>query len=370
MGSLGERLRTAREAKSITFDQASRDTSIAARYIEALETEDFSDFPGEPYIIGFLRNYSVYLDLDVQEVLSLYRAFKIQEQPIPVEQLLRTPPKLPKILITIAVILIILGAGGGVYFLVTRPPKTDAAAPVSRAPVEYTMNSESVERRFYRGDSILVPVEANHYKLELVNVGEAVTIRTPNGTSIFDLGQEASVDLNDDGAADLQITVVDFDKKNADHGVQLRLAAGGGAAAAVSAVDASVSPASVETAGSVNLAGATVIISSPNSYPFTLQSNFQGYCMFRWEILYEPNRRERKEEYFSRGDVFEKQVQNGIRIWVTNAQAAKCQIIGGSRTYAVDLGGAGEIVVAEIRWIRDDDNRYRLVLVRLEAGNS
>ena len=367
MESLGEMLRAAREAKDLSFDQVGRETNITVRYLEALEAENFSVFPGEPYIIGFLRNYGAYLDLDVQELLSLYRAFKIQEQPVPVEQLLRTPSRAPKILAFAALALLVIGAvGGGVFFLLTRPPKADAAVPQGRAPAEYTMTGDSLERRFYKGDSILIPVEANQYKLELANLGEAVTIRTPGGTVILELNQEANVDLNNDGVSDLRITVADFAKNNADMGAQLRFDMSGALMAAIVPVpDAAVPEAAVSSAG---LTGATVIFSSPNAYPFTLQSSFQGYCMFRWEILFERDRRDRNERYFQRSDELNIQAQNGIRIWASNAQAAKLQVIGGGRTAALELGAAGEVVVADIRWVRDDDNRYRLVLARLESG--
>ena len=65
--SLGDKLRTARESKGYTYSHVGRETNIAIRYIEALENEDFSKFPGEPYILGFLRNYGEYLGLDVDE---------------------------------------------------------------------------------------------------------------------------------------------------------------------------------------------------------------------------------------------------------------------------------------------------------------
>jgi hypothetical protein len=123
---------------------------------------------------------------------------------------------------------------------------------------------------------------------------------------------------------------------------------------------------STETVSSAGSVSATVIPSSPNAYPFTLQLNFQGYCMFRWEILNERDRRDRNERYFQRSDELNIQAQNGIRIWTSNAQAARFQVIGGGRTFPVELGAAGEVVVADIRWVRDDDNRYRLLLVRLE----
>ena len=86
MEALGEKLKTTREQKGFTFDQIARDTNITRRYLEALEKEDFSQFPGEPYLLGFLRNYGEYLGLDVQELISAYRTIKLQEQPIPVDR--------------------------------------------------------------------------------------------------------------------------------------------------------------------------------------------------------------------------------------------------------------------------------------------
>jgi len=367
MESLGEKLRTAREEKGLTMDQVSRETNISLRFIEALEIENFSIFPGETYITGFLKNYSARLDLDVQKMLSLYRAMKIQEQPVPVEQLLKPESKLPFILIVAAVVLVVLGAVGGIayYLLFNRTSKPAAVVPASRAPAEYVMENNSLERRVYKGDSILVPVDSKMYKLEVANLGEAVTIRTPEGSVILDLSQEASIDLSNDGVHDLRITVADFAKNNADMGVLLHLSLLDTAAVYENIPDAD--PAFVETIAVAAAASNTVIIpSTPNAYPFTLQLNFQGFCMFRWEILNERDRRDRNERYFQRSDELNIQAQNGIRIWASNAQAAKFQVIGGGRVFPVEFGLSGEVVVADIRWVRGEDNQFRLVFVRLE----
>ncbi|MDR0316077.1 MAG: helix-turn-helix domain-containing protein [Treponema sp.] len=361
MISLGEKLRTAREAKKLSHEQASRDTNIAIRYLDALEREDFSGFPGETYITGFIRNYGAYLDLDTQELLSLYRAFKIQEQPVPVEQLLRPPPKFPKIVAAIGGVLVILGIGAAVFLRLNQPPVTQEVIPVVRSPVEHIMSGDAMERRFYKGDTILVPVGTDQYKLELVNLGEVVTLRTPQRTIILELGQEVNEDLSNDSLSDLRISVADFAKNNAAMGVLLRFEM----STASSTVTQSNLPA--EASAIAEPSNATVVFSSPNPYPFTLQSSFQGYCMFRWEILFERDRRDRNERYFQRSDELNIQAQNGIRIWASNAQAAKFQVIGGGRTVPVELGGAGEVVVTDIRWVRDDDNRYRLIIARLET---
>jgi cytoskeletal protein RodZ len=357
--SLGEKLKTAREDKGISLDDAGKDTKISIRYLEALEKEDFSGFPGEAYITGFLRNYSTYLDLDVQELLSLYYALKIQEQPIPEQLLRKTPQILPKIIIGILVGLIIAGVGGRAvyYFMNRRPREPRVTAPVVRAPIEYVMDGDSFERRFYKGDSILVPAGTDQFKLELLNLGDEVTIHTPNGPVTVNLSQEATVELGDN-APELRISAMDYTVNNADMGVLLRLELGNGG---ISSSIPAITGVNAQTASSM-------IFSSPNPYPFTLQLNFQGYCMFRWEILMERDRRDRNERYFQRSDPeLNIQAQNGIRLWVSNAQAVKFQVIGGGRTVPIEIGGPGEVVVADIRWVRDDDNRYRLVVLRLET---
>jgi cytoskeletal protein RodZ len=355
--SLGEKIKTAREGKGISLDDAGKDTKISIRYLEALEKEDFSGFPGEAYITGFIRNYGAYLDLDVQELLSLYYALKIQEQPIP-EQLLKKNPKvLPKIVIGILLGIIIAGAGArAVYYFINRPRESRVTAPVIRAPVEYVMDGDSFERRFYKGDSILVPAGTDQFKLELLNLGEEVTIHTPNGPVTVNLSQEAEVELGNN-APGLRISAMDYTKNNADMGVLLRLELGNASSDNVSAIT-----------GVSGQNASSMIFSSPNPYPFTLQLNFQGYMMFRWEILMERDRRDRNERYFQRSDPeLNIQAQNGIRLWASNAQAAKFQVIGGGKTVPIEIGGPGEVVVADIRWVRDDENRYRLVVLRLET---
>ncbi len=71
---LGRWLRSAREARQITLDQASEELRIRRRYLQALEVGDYVAFPGEIQARGFLRNYARYLGLPVDEALSRYDA--------------------------------------------------------------------------------------------------------------------------------------------------------------------------------------------------------------------------------------------------------------------------------------------------------
>ena len=83
MNEIGKLLTETRIENGLELDQVARETNIAKRYLEALESDDYSVFPAEPYIVGFLRNYCEYLDLNPEEITNLYKQIKIQETSLP-----------------------------------------------------------------------------------------------------------------------------------------------------------------------------------------------------------------------------------------------------------------------------------------------
>ena len=360
MESLGNKLKEARETKGLTYDYISRDTNISSRYLEALEKEDYSPFPGEPYVLGFIRNYGEYLGLDPDELLSLYRSIKLREQPVPVEQLLRNSSPLPKILKALGICLAVLAlVGGAGYYVYRLPKKPNVPQQAARTAAEYVLNNDFFERRMYPGDSILVVEGSNSYKLVFSGLSDAITITTPRGPVMLDLGQEVTIDLNSDGFEELRILAADFVKNDNIAGALLRFEQEVPPQTAVSP------DILIETIGSDREAP-LVILSSTGAFPFTLQAVFQGYCLFRHEILFERDKPGRNEQYYQRSDELNITAMNGIRLGISNAQAVKLQVIGAGRTVPFEAGGAGEVVAADLRWVRDDENRYRLVLLRLE----
>jgi cytoskeletal protein RodZ len=366
--SLGDKLKSARATKGYVLDTISRETNIATRYLEALEAENFAIFPGEPYLQGFLRNYGEYLGLDADELFSLYRALKIQEQPVPVEQLLRSPSRAPKIILVSLLVLAGLALiFAGIRFFGNIPWRTGAAEKIAQPQAVYTLEGSFFDQRLYRGDSLLIPLGGNQYKIDLQNLGEAVTLSTPIGNVILDLGQERNVDIDSDGREDIRISAHEFSRNDPSMGVQIRFDIIPDAlppAEDFANAEAYDGPAQETTAA--NLSASQVILGPSNAHPFTIQASFQSYCMFRWEILRENDRQGRQEQYYSRTDTLDIQAQNGVRIWVSNAMAVKLQVIGGGREAPLDIGGAGEVVVAEIRWVRDDDGRFRLRFIRID----
>jgi cytoskeletal protein RodZ len=354
--SLGDKLRVAREEKGFGYEHVGRDTNIARRYLEALENEDFDKFPGEAYLLGFLRNYGEYLGLDVNELLSLYRAIKIQEQPVPVEQLLRNIPTVPRFPFIVLAVFAVLALAGGVYWLLAFKQKPDDAAEQqrTRVPAEYTLADGRLEERLYRGETVRVPLGEDNYRVELRETGDPLTLNFPHGSVELMLSRDTEVDLNGDGFNDIMVTLLDYDRALPSSGASIRFA--------VNSVELLSSAPLTEQQAAAVRTGTPVFVSS-TPYPFTLQVQFQGYCMFRWAI----DRRDRNERYFSRGDMpLTLQAQNGVRLWVSNANALQMQITGAGRTVPLEIGAAGEVVAAELRWFRDDDGRYRLSHYRLD----
>jgi cytoskeletal protein RodZ len=72
VSALGDMLRDARQARGASLQEAERETKIRAKYLGALEDDNFTGLPGPVYVRGFLRNYAHYLGLDVNEVMELY----------------------------------------------------------------------------------------------------------------------------------------------------------------------------------------------------------------------------------------------------------------------------------------------------------
>jgi cytoskeleton protein RodZ len=76
--SIGEALRSAREAQGKSVEDAAAATRIRSSYLEALEQEQFDQLGGNVYAKGFLRSYARYLGVDPAPLLEAYRA---QERP-------------------------------------------------------------------------------------------------------------------------------------------------------------------------------------------------------------------------------------------------------------------------------------------------
>ncbi len=71
--SVSSILRTARQNKGISLSEASRALKIHVRFLKALEEGNYSIFSSPVHLKGFLKNYSSFLSLPVDEILAFFR---------------------------------------------------------------------------------------------------------------------------------------------------------------------------------------------------------------------------------------------------------------------------------------------------------
>ena len=74
MPAIGEMLREARMRQHLDVGDVESRTKIRAKYLRALENEDFGMLPGPTFVKSFLRTYADFLGLDSQLLLEEYRA--------------------------------------------------------------------------------------------------------------------------------------------------------------------------------------------------------------------------------------------------------------------------------------------------------
>jgi hypothetical protein len=92
MPGIGETLREARMRQRLNVEELEASTKIRAKYLRALENEEFGLLPGPTYVKSFLRTYAEKLGLDPHLLVEEFRAQ--YEPPEPVEfQPIASPPR-------------------------------------------------------------------------------------------------------------------------------------------------------------------------------------------------------------------------------------------------------------------------------------
>ncbi len=372
MNEIGALLVEAREKQELEIEQVSRETNIARDYIIALETDNYDVFPAEPYILGFLRNYTEYLGLDSEEMLNLYKQIKIQESTLPSDALL--PKKhfhFPKIMfVVILSIVLIAGLSTLIYFSITQwIPEYKASKTTEevkekiqkRDAVSYSLKSGEFEKRLFERDELKLVLNDEEHILRVSKLSPDLSLETELGTQIIGLGQSLKLDLNSDAVTDIEVTVEDIDKKDPEAGVLLSVLTG----------DAISSSSEKETKDIVvsennidkKYKNYQVLFDSGSAYPVTLNATFRGYCLFR----HEADKANREERYYQKGEQLTVQANNGFRIWASNGNVVKLQVVAGGKTIDLQVSRPGEIIVKDLKWIKDDSSkRYKFIAVDVD----
>jgi len=463
MAKIGSILQEARLSRGLTLDKIADETNISVRFLSKLENDDFTGFPGEPYIIGFIRNYVEYLGMDSEAMVARYRQKEAAPASAPkgseVEEEKRAPEALafvpdakasepaqnqPAAEVSKSKGKKGKSAGTGkatsairtdnaadmaVSNDIKKTPNSDAAAgekkpvepqipentqefPQTQAvvnqprhpplrhlvlgllaflivgaavlwiflggafensgkgreaaqPIEYKVEGADFQKRLYPGDSLLIPFNEDVYRVSLSDIHETVNLETPFGTQELRLGEAAELDPDKNDLPDIALVVEDFQKDKPSSGALLKVefiitaSLDSNGPGEVTIPQGPVQQSTIAQIPSE----IPVLRSTRGPYPFVVQVNFRGSCLFR----YEADRKEWVEKYYSKGESISINVTNALNIWTSNAQAVKLTVqAAGGRSVDLEVGAPGEIAVKRLSWSKTDSSTWTLTSSELD----
>ena len=215
MNQLGPIFKEARAESAKSLEDAVKETKIAKKYLLAIENENFDIFPGETYLIGFIRNYSQFLGLDPDEMVLKYRDYKIQEQPAPIEQLTAKTSTLKRFVLIGIIFGIIVSAS--LYLLLTsdRTKKVkDKEEKVAQVKVEKdkeqegtsgitVFEEEEIIRDFVKGDVIEVPVKNSVHRISIDGIDKNLEFSIEDIPFTLSIDERVEIDFDRDGRKDI-----------------------------------------------------------------------------------------------------------------------------------------------------------------------
>ena len=136
MPDIGATLREARMRARIDISEVEAETKIRAKYLRALENEEWDLLPGPTYVKSFLRTYAEALDLDAKLLVDEYKLrhehlSEVELQPInaaaPGRERRRQGPVVPR---GVVIVLVFVGLIVALGLLGSDDP-SDEPAPVA-----------------------------------------------------------------------------------------------------------------------------------------------------------------------------------------------------------------------------------------------
>ena len=380
MESVGERLRRAREEMGVSIEQVARETLISKRYLFAIESEEFSVMPGETYISGFISNYSTYLGLDPIEMVTLYKNFQIQEQPIPFNELLESHRKPSLKILLIIMIELVFGVtvfAGLFYF---SPLKNRSSQSVELAEINdeadvlelvpIPLSQEVLVRWFQIGQEFDVPLGDQVVRLRIVEYEENLAIAYLGKVLGLRVGEEQLVDLNQDTIPDIRFLLNDIGKDNdlqiANLGlyrlIRPRILQESDTSTQI--MD-EVSLNTVEQSLEFNdgergqapvrsfQSPVVLIKESERKVSFVLNLKFRGNCLFR----YSTDSKEIIERFYRNGEEVKFDVSRTVTMWFSNAGTVVLKI----DSTELQLGEDGSTAVKLLEWQKTEDEQLYLL---------
>ncbi len=209
MLTIGDRLKQMRLEKGLTLEQVSDVIKIRKRYLQAIETSDYDVFASTVYTKGFLKNYAVFLGIDADRAVALYRreceekqekGLDAAQKPINEPKFVLTPGKI----IFVVFIVTILGLFGYFYNQYQKfaaPPFLNIQSP--KNGMETSLDSVTIEGSTEIGSIVTI----NDQAISMDDLGNfRVTVSLREGTNRIKVGSENGIGKKSEEFLDVFLT--------------------------------------------------------------------------------------------------------------------------------------------------------------------
>ncbi len=363
MESLGKILKDARLKANVSLGQISRETKITKKYLEALENEEYSVFPGETYLKGFLKSYCDFLNLNSKEMMNIYEKIKIAETPTPIDKLIPKPKLNLRPIISIFFI-VIFGIGiiiGGVFGIIklTQNIKNKYIAGNTSdknnkkekiGPDVYKIKDTDQEKIFdlKKGDIIEYSTDSHKYNIMIKELSPIVVVDDPNGDEIFLIkSYRRKIDLNNDEVFDVVLNLNNWDSEIAN---------------------ISFSPYKEEMILSSELEelkplkgdNPETIVRKNKLEKISFSLNFKNSSFLRYKI----DEQEEIEKYYNNQANQSIVADKRVIVWLSNAGIVTLNFNDYNKSYTP--GDIGQVSVKLIQWIPLDNGEYELQISSLQ----
>jgi len=165
--TLGDYLKTEREAQNITLEEVSQATRIRRTILEAIENNHYDLIPPKVFTQGFIKSYASYLGLDENDVIKRYHEImesleKKKDTDEPVEQ---QPPQ-PFITTGRLLVLAIIGIVALTAWFLTRNPQPEDDTLVNDTVPTASTSSSSVPSPPLGSQAVPVEEDGDHTVLD------------------------------------------------------------------------------------------------------------------------------------------------------------------------------------------------------------
>jgi hypothetical protein len=387
MNQIGPIFKEAREQSGKTIEDAVKETKIARKYLLAIEDENFDVFPGETYLIGFIRNYSQFLGLDPDEMVLKYRDYKIQEQPAPIEQLTAKPTNIKRSILIIIVAVMIVSSVLYIIFTGDKDKKgTREDSVVKKEEIEepqvqtaknvVVFEEEEIIQDFVRGDVIEVPIKNVVHRIAIDGIGENLEFSIGDIPFSLSTDERVEIDFDRDGRKDVLFRTNRLGEGTVNLTIK-KIFKSESSELAIGLEGTTSEGAQIEKETAVAVGPPEVVIIEEDAIlakiPVAPQSGFQIVSSYEKTDInsaikavntayfgYIIDEGEKEEVLLKGGDELSFTAKDVLRIMVANARGVELQING----ISLILGKRGEIVAKIVRWYRDseDSDLYHLII--------